>query len=150
MGTHNTKSEACKGILRFLVLLLCASVAVLLVTSPPPASAQTTNWTGVAGDVWTRPDSWNNGTPSISSIAVIDGGSGTTLALRESNSPGGVSVGTLILTNPSYISIVTGASAATVNFGTNAAVVYDRSTTIEEKVSGSKKRCQEPLIAGGE
>jgi hypothetical protein len=92
--------------------------------------AQTFNWNGsVAGQVWTNPSNWVQGnTPGITSIAVIDGGSGTFIALRESASPGSVSVGTLILTNPSYTRIVSGASAATLNFGTNAGLVYARDT----------------------
>jgi hypothetical protein len=98
------------------ILPLFASVLLLL--SQTEALAQTTNWTGSAGDVWTRAGSWSDGEPTSSSIAVINGGNGTMLALRESNSPGSVSVGTLLLRNPSYVRIVPGASAATLNFGT--------------------------------
>jgi hypothetical protein len=70
-------------------------------TQVPIVSGQTTNWNGAVGDVWTRPLSWSSNSPNAGSIAVISGGSGSAIELREQNSPGTNSVGTILITNPS-------------------------------------------------
>jgi hypothetical protein len=106
--------------------ILLAVVFCLLIASL--ATAQSTfNWTNNGGDnTWTNQDNWNPvSLPTASDTAVINGGTATTLALRPSNSPGSVSIGTLIIGNFStYTHIVPGASAATVNFGTNAGLRF--------------------------
>lgn len=98
-------------------ILVVAVGFLTLVMMSAQVGGQTTNWSGTAGDVWTRAGSWGLGVPGAGSIGVIDGGSGSILALRETGSSGSVAVGTLILSNPSYTSIVSGASAATLGFG---------------------------------
>ena len=89
MPVHSLRTGFCK---RILFCLLCVS---FLNTT---AGSQTLNWTGNAGEVWTRSGSWAQlQTPVITSIAVIDGGNGSTLALREGTLAGTVAVRNLLL-----------------------------------------------------
>ncbi|HRK32399.1 MAG TPA: hypothetical protein PLD59_15145 [Tepidisphaeraceae bacterium] len=90
----------------------------------PIAVGQTTNWGGANGDVWTRNGSWTNNAPNAGSIAVISGGSGSSIELREPDSPGTNSVGTIIITNPTYSQLIGGFldTDATIAFGSTSAI----------------------------
>ena len=84
MDIHTSKAVSGKTILAILALTYVAQMG-------PMGMSQTFNWTGFDGDVWTRPGSWNAqppAIPTITSIAVIDGGTGTILALREGRRKG--------------------------------------------------------------
>ena len=90
-----------------------------------PLPAQTTTWTGNAGNVWTRDNSWSADQPEIGSIAFFGSAAVGTIALRESNDPGSVSVGTILINSGSLLTgFAAGASAATINIGTTSAVSY--------------------------
>lgn len=92
------------------------------------AASQTTNWIGNSSSVWTNPAAWTNNVPNAGSIAVIDGGTGTILALREGTLAGSVATRALLLRHQNYASIVAGSSVATLNFGSLAILDYSLGT----------------------
>jgi hypothetical protein len=110
--------------------VLSALVMIIALLPQTVTQAQTFTWTNNDGDnVWINDDNWfgSSAPNSTSQIARILGGSGTTIFLRGGTS-GTNNIGTISIENELYQRLYAGAPAATVNFASSAAFLYQPDT----------------------
>lgn len=126
MLSHNTISVKGKKILQAATL---GCVGALCVST---AEAATKSWTnnngpGSGNNVWTTDTNWEPvNPPTTADLARIVSGTGSTIFLRQSGSPGSVDVGVISFESGNYRNLFAGASSAGINFGSSAAVLANQ------------------------